>query len=213
MTTSQVPATQAATEQPAVTSGQAPATTVPAQSTTTVDPSERLRIVEQELKEARAEAARYRKRNDDETSAKLKEQGDFKALYEKAAPDLEKAKRYDAHVERLKAKLDTETASLPTYLQKAVAAAPDIEAAVEIVDEWRKANASTSTQTTTTKDPASAATAAPAATPPPTRDLLSMSEKEFETFKQSDPEGFAKALRGIGVMSAPVPSTARYQKR
>ena len=71
------------------------------------DPSARLAILERELKEARSEAAKYRttlrskeQEKADEDAKRLKEQGDFKALYEaeqtKAADLAAAVARYEA---------------------------------------------------------------------------------------------------------------------
>lgn len=171
-----------------------------------------LQILKAELAEARKEAARYRKRNDDETQAKLKEQGDFKSLYEQAAPQLEKAKRYEAWAEKQQARIETEVSTLPAYLQKAIAIAPDVESKLELLDEYKAEVAKVAP--TQTKQPSQPPpSGVPAGAPAAEINLLSMTDRELTDFKRTNPERFMQAISKLAVKSAPVPSTASWSSR
>ena len=106
----------------------------------------RLAVLEREAKEARAEAAKYRTRNDEETARRLQEQGDFKTLYEQSKAAIENGKRYEAWAEKTNARIQSETEALPAYLRKAIAAAPTVEDKLEILEEWKAENAKAAPQ-------------------------------------------------------------------
>jgi hypothetical protein len=200
----------------------APPATQPASTSNDSATPDRLKVLESELKEARAEAAKYRKRNDDETAQRLKEQGDYKALYEKATPDLEKAKRYDAWAEKQRARIDAEKASLPTAMQKVLAVA-SIEDAIEILDAFKADQVKATTTTITTPPASTTTTAKPPATPPPNGappgspppdvDLTALSVQEIDALERDHPERFKAALQKIGPKAPPTPSTAWTQAK
>lgn len=188
----------------------APAQNAPAPDAASFD--KQLHILKAELAEARKEAAKYRKRNDEETQAKLKEQGDFKSLYEQALPQLDKAKRYEAWAEKQQARIETEVSTLPAYLQKAIAIAPDVESKLELLDEYKAEVARSAPQQA--KQPSQPPpSGVPAGAPPSEINLLSMTEREMNELKRTNPDRFAQAISRLAVKSAPVPSTATWGSR
>lgn len=145
-------------------------------------------VLRKEIAALRRENAKYRTRNDEETQQKLKEQGDYKALFEKAAPDLEKAKRYDAFVEREQARIEREAQALPPSMQKALAKAGSLEDRLELLEDFKAELQKSSAPRT---PPAAPAVGAP---PAARKSLNEMSVEEYEALKRSDPEGFRVAL-------------------
>jgi hypothetical protein len=166
-------------------------------------------LLEAEAKEARAEAAKYRTRNDEETVTKLKEQGDYKALYESMSPSVEKAKRYDEWQAREAARVDAEKVSLPDVERKAIDKMSTLEDKLELLNDF-KARA------------LSGAPRAPSNPPPPpgaapgssaTIDLLTLTPQQYDELRARDPKAHADAIRRIGGNAAPVPSTAWTQRK
>lgn len=177
-----------------------------------VSPDE-LKALKAELAEARKEAAKYRKRNDEETAQKLKEQGDFKSLYEQAQPHLEKAKRYEAWAEKQMQRIEAEAATLPSYLQKALAIAVDVEAKLEILEDYKAEAAKAQPQAKVAATPPPSG--APAGSPPAELDLIAaaMDPRAFNELKRTQPDRMKQALEGMARKLAPVPSTAWTQQR
>lgn len=170
----------------------APTTSAPTPGEDVAPIKARMAVLESELARAREEAAKYRKRNDEETQAKLKEQGDFKTLYEQALPSLEKAKRYDAILEKQKARVEAEVSTLPAFLQLAVRKAPSVEDAVEILDTYKSDSAAAAALAASAAPKAqptkASPTAAPAATPPTPIDIDRMSPAEIRNLMATEPE-------------------------
>lgn len=191
----QEPSANPASEQPEAAAAQP--------TSARVDDAEVLR---KEIAALRRENAKYRTRNDEETQAKLKEQGDFKSLYEKAQPDLEKARRYDAWAEREQARVDAEAKSLPPSLQKALALAGSLEDRRDLLEEFKAELQKAAPRT---------APSAPAVGAPPTarKSLGDMSVEEYEALKRSDPDGFRAILSQIGSAPRSADPLSRYQGR
>lgn len=196
-------------------SGQAPTTTQnqPAANPPADDVGAlkaRLALLEKETSDARAEAAKYRKRNDEETAQKLKEQGDYKALYEKHAPDLEKAKRYDAFVERETKRLEAEADTLAPHEKLALSKVSALEDKIELLNAFKGARSSSTTQTQPPpKDPPPSG--GPPGPAPPQVDLQklgAMTERELADFATKHPDVFERAI-DAGIKKPPRPSTWR----
>lgn len=151
-----------------------------------VDDAEALR---KEIAALRRENAKYRTRNDEETQAKLREQGDFKALYEKVQPDLEKARRYDAFVEREQHRVEQQKAVLSPSQQKAIDKAASLEDKLELLQDFI-AERSVQAQ----KSPPSAPPTGGAPAASQMIDIYSLSPQEYDEMKRRDPKAFAAAL-------------------
>ena len=197
MSEGQEPTSNPASEQPEAAAAQP--------QSARVDDAEALR---KEIAALRRENAKYRTRNDEETQQKLREQGDFKSLYEKAQPDLEKARRYDAFVERESARVEREKASLSPSQQKAIDKAASIDDKIELLQDFLAERAAS---TPPQKIPPSAP---PSGGAPATRkNLGDMSPEEYEALKRSDPEAFRAALSQLSPASRSDDPLLRYQGR
>jgi hypothetical protein len=163
-----------------------------------------------EAAEARKEAAKYRTRNDEETAQKLKEQGDFKSLYEKSAPDLEKAKKYDAWVEREQKRVDDEAAKLAPHEQLALKKVGTLEDKIELLDAFRAARSSATPPPPPPGTPPPSGGGPPGA-PLPEITLLSLgalSPRQFAELERTRPDAVAAAIAGARI-EPPRPSTWR----
>jgi chaperonin cofactor prefoldin len=135
-----------------------------------------------------------------EAEKKLKEAGDFARLYDsekekRAALEAQladlspKAERLTAHEQRVKAKLDAAKAKgdLPTFIVRSIdiAAARDVDEALDILDEYRSSVASGTPAPKQPAPPAPSTGAAPPS-PQPAIDLARPSVADLQRLKATD---------------------------
>lgn len=205
--------TDPASTPPPPPSGQAPANTnspPPPPPSDAAALQQRLDIALKNEAEARKEAAKYRTRNDEQTAATLKEQGDFKALYEKAQPDLDKAKKYDAYVEREQKRVDDEAAKLAPHEQLALKKVGTLEDKIELLDAFKAARSSAPPPPPPPGTPPPSGGGPPGAPKPEITltSLSALSPRQFAELEKAHPDDVAKAISS-GRTEPPRPSTWR----
>lgn len=170
---------------------------------------------EARLAELRGEAAKYRTRNDAETALRLKEQGDYKALYDSTA---DKAAKYDAYVARESQRLDASTAMLPPHLRRAIEKATTLDDKLELLAEFQALPAPVAPAVLTPPAPVApvptalvpAAAAAPGA--PGAVDVNALTVEQYDALRQGDPAAFSRILSSFGAPPPPTPSTSWTQR-
>jgi exonuclease VII large subunit len=187
-------------------SGQA-ATETAAAPVATQSASE-LEALKKELAAARREAAKYRTRNDEETAQKLKEQGDYKALYEKEALD---RASFSEMRDYLSSQLESINADgMPDYLKTALDAMPSLVGKVKLIQQFQAAN---------TGKPAAPVKQAqsPVGAPPPAPGAPDVFAKvaddpaALRAARERDPEGFMTWARRQMGKSKPQTTWQRMQ--
>ena len=211
LATAQDPSTPASVPATSTTTPTPSAPAAPAAPPIPPDLAARMATLEKEAADARREAAKYRTRNDEETANKLKEQGDYKALWEKAQGDLDKAKRYDAWQQKEEARVEAEAAKLAPHEQLAIRKAATLEDRLELLQAFASARPSTPAAPPAAAHPPVGAPGAPAAPPLTLEGLASLSAKEFAAVEAQRPEEVKRVLASIP-NNTPRPSTWREKR-
>ena len=173
--------------QAAEASAPAPAEAQPAAAQSGGD----LEALKKELAAARKEAAKYRTRNDEETAARLKEQGDFKTLYEKESIDRQQHREMKEYLEGQLEQVNAD--GMPDYLKTALDAMPSVVGKVRLINQYNAAQGAAKVQSAPVKQALSPAGQPPAA--PGAPDVFASVADDpaaLRAARMRDPAGFAE---------------------